>query len=1342
MQAVPDGDGSLEPATASGSWARTKRLARRSGLFIRKVGVRFGWPLLVILVGAVMRWGPSLGPASMQSHRMGGALLIAGVLGCVALGFSVVTLRVATVIAVFAVLFALSDVGESVRDRVESREYTALRSSVAVELNVTAAGNITRKEVEARLASAEDTLGIAHAEVWTATRGLWKLARDDFHEGVALLDGARVSEHCAGLAVDIARLEVEVVKLDQELVEAEAALSLELGAQAVAPDAVDVAGDTSTGSARGVETASAEELSAGQDSAGQPQASAQCLTHAVHNPVQSALHPHRDLRPSDGGSGGGSTATSAEDLTGRDAVGQGEEGEAAERDPQSADQEAANAPVALVVRREVDEATDTATVVDGIRSRIRWSFDQILRTAQNAEELAQARERAEWTRQRASEAREAAALARSEAHRAEGMRAGGAMSPEDARERADRAAAQADRAEAQAQRARQRLLDAEEAAKAASPALSTRSDSDNGDPNGGKVAGTATNTAASAATNTGTNTADPRSGSGDEAAVVGAQPGEANYLNALPAYPGARAGCVEPGDAEIDSFGFAAMRERADECVVGCVVAVDPALAPETPQGECLPRMAKRIVLLAHQSQLERFTQQGVATDQQSDLLKRLDEVEAQLAALDEPVPVHHLIRDGSDEIFGSAVAAVIDPDTAARIGPWAWVIVAVILILAYRMLEILNDGREPGPVAVQGFGNSIGGSEDPAGSPKSLDAQATELVRTYLGLAQLQEPSPVPGGNAVRGITDYTDSKGSEYAIVSILLRLFQGTAFPKRGVEIEVQGSELEPKPGNPKAGYRVVVSAKEARTSRLLFVQPYESESLETAAMQASHSAAERLLNRGWTTPDWLRWNSRDGSGLLAYQKVAIADADPSQRLPSDKRKRYLEAAVASSPDTGAAQVMLANELSMHRELSRSAFYLLLTRGRHPHFLTGRYRLGTTLSSITADMDRCWYGTRFDRGTEHLICEAILASTPFSGDREGYVLSMVNKREAAWRAARANGLYETNQLDVIDALINLHRTDPSWRRKFCELCGPLDLTELRERVLVHQGRCREWNSLVASLRAAGVAPGESGLMGWGLDPELTNEVRRVLLVAAIIEFGEVERYSGLGHALAHMTLQKERSYWLRILRSPALRSSIRAGARSARILAERRWLAIKYFDALTASNTDPIEIGSIGIERAQRVNPKKVNTVKRLARSANAAQGPGEFLSLMKALDHENLRAVEVAPDDAIPRYNRACYLVEVEVFHQRNSLVATETDMVGSANSWRALSAVHPDPEALRDAAEDLRRARLSRGGQNLSLEWMEADVDLAPLMASEAWKNARDYIRKIDSSLANLGSGPG
>jgi hypothetical protein len=823
----------------------------------------------------------------------------------------------------------------------------------------------------------------------------------------------------------------------------------------------------------------------------------------------------------------------------------------------------------------------------------------------------------------------------------------------------------------------------------------------------------------------------------------------------LPAYPDDPAACVEPGDAEVDSFGFEAMRARADECVVGCATAVAPSGKTEGEEGACLPRMAKRIVLLAHQSQLERFTQQGTAADQQEELLGRLDQVESQLAALDNPVPIHHLIRDGSDEIFGSAVAGVIDPDTAARIGPWAWVIVAVLLVLAYRMLEILNDKREPGPVMVLATGSAAasesGTTGDPDAGAKGLDTRATELVRTYLGLAQLQEPSPVPGGNVVRGIAEYTDSKGSDYALVSLVLRFFQGTAFPRRGVEIEVHGSQLEapslpdspqgegidaPDVGEPPdPGYRVVVSAKGARTQRLLFVQPFEADSLDKAALQASHFAAERLLNRGWTTPDWLRWDSRDGSGLMAYQKVAITDADPNLRLSSNKRKRYLEAAVASSPDTGAAQVMLANELSMHRELSRSSFYLLMARHRHPHFLTGRYRLATTLSCITADMDRCWYGTRFDRDTERLICEAIAASSPRSDSENCDVPRMLEEREKAWRESRCTGLYETNQLDVMDALIHLHGHDAAWRKKFCELCGPVDLNALRERVLAHQKRCRAWNEGIGLVHAGVGRQTEPDFVGAALDPALTNEVRKVLLVASIIEFHEVERCSRFLYAICAGVLQKERSYWMRFVLTPTLRSTTRAASRSARVIAERRWLALSYFNALEPDQPAPVDFA--GQPAAGR---KKLKTLKRLASSARGADAAG-LLGLMKELDLENQRAVQGAPDDAIPRYNRACHRVESEVFDCRNSIAEVSPNPLGegSMSDWLALRAVYPDPEKLQPAAEDLRRARLSRGGQNLSLEWMEADTDLAPLMVSEAWANARTYIQQIDRSLADLGS---
>lgn len=452
-------------------------------------------------------------------------------------------------------------------------------------------------------------------------------------------------------------------------------------------------------------------------------------------------------------------------------------------------------------------------------------------------------------------------------------------------------------------------------------------------------------------------------------------------LEAPPEGPAA----VELPDCSIDqslsSLGFDQVRERAESCVAGC--------PPST--GVCEPQEAKRTLLSWFQARLVSFTENEDVGEAQDALLARLDEIQVELDAVDEPLAIHQLAMLGADQLLGDLVQALVLPDERpARLGGWGWLVLLLASVIGYRFLEIANDRRSPSPVSV------VAG--DCSDDVKDQTIAAAALVRSHLGAASLREPSPLPGGEAVTSVAKHAESPGFENELIRYVVSLLQNTAFPRRGIELSVTAQPIHgdlvafPPPSSadraarrgkaagqpvPTAGeaspapaerpppeeYRVMIRASTTHRKGIAFSHPFEGETLQDATNKAAYFAAERLLDAGWTTPSWLVWSSQDGTALRAYQEVMIEKSNPQASsetkvgVPRAEDKQQLAAAVAASPGTGAALVALSNEEMLGRHLTSACYHLLLARSRHKRFLTVRYRLGVTLSMMAGQIEEHW-------------------------------------------------------------------------------------------------------------------------------------------------------------------------------------------------------------------------------------------------------------------------------------------------------------------------------------------------------------------------------------------------
>ncbi|MEL7157601.1 MAG: hypothetical protein AAFN30_13495 [Actinomycetota bacterium] len=366
----------------------------------------------------------------------------------------------------------------------------------------------------------------------------------------------------------------------------------------------------------------------------------------------------------------------------------------------------------------------------------------------------------------------------------------------------------------------------------------------------------------------------------------------------------------------------------------------------------------------------------------QQQLADRVAEVDAELAARQEAVAVHRLVIDGADSLVGESIAFTVNDDVAARLGGWGWVVLAVGLVIAYRRLEIINGHREAGPIRV------LAAAPNYLQERAKADMQrASAVIANTLGQAELREPSSLPGGETTRHVAELLQAEGMPGGQAAQAIATFlQNTVFPAKGVVVEVSVERVE---GVGQPQHRVTVRVNEARNGRLLYSQPFLAADLDEAAEQAAAFVAVRTLADSRTTPPWATWPDDDGTGLRAYQEVALDERTRETRLTAPQRRDNLRRAVAACPYAGLARVglgqhiqlvgPLAGDLSVDdleepsyerakhdigRALVTGSPHLIWATEIYPNFLIARYRLAATLSMLSEDVQHLWL---YDQATE---------------------------------------------------------------------------------------------------------------------------------------------------------------------------------------------------------------------------------------------------------------------------------------------------------------------------------------------------------------------------------------
>ena len=210
-------------------------------------------------------------------------------------------------------------------------------------------------------------------------------------------------------------------------------------------------------------------------------------------------------------------------------------------------------------------------------------------------------------------------------------------------------------------------------------------------------------------------------------------------------------------------------------------------------------------------------------------------------------------------------------------------------------------------------------------------------------------EPSTVPtAANAEQLASVIANDDVPNGKWIGALINLFQRIAFPPGGVVVTPSYEEG--------AGtYAISVTLKSARRGQLIVSQQFTGADLDHAIAQASAYVAQRTLAVASVVPPWAEWPVENGTSLERYREARERERRADPDWPG--RQRLLEAAIAANPASGLLRVELGNGEALAGDPVASVFELATAVAMFPRFLKARYRLGVTLSMLSAQIPTHW-------------------------------------------------------------------------------------------------------------------------------------------------------------------------------------------------------------------------------------------------------------------------------------------------------------------------------------------------------------------------------------------------
>ena len=321
----------------------------------------------------------------------------------------------------------------------------------------------------------------------------------------------------------------------------------------------------------------------------------------------------------------------------------------------------------------------------------------------------------------------------------------------------------------------------------------------------------------------------------------------------------------------------------------------------------------------------------------------RLGEAETRLQSeRNEKNGLRELFIDGADHAAAELLPGESDD---IKLGPFGWLAIAFVAVMAYRRAEIANNRRTSAPIVIE---EPLGPSQLKSEDNKHLQA----VMEAELSRSGIDEPAALPGSDLVAEVVELIQQDSFQGSgSVAAALQVLKNIGFPTGGITVRPVIDEVD-------GWTTVTVWVQTTRTGTPIYTESFTDRSPVSAAKLAASYVARAALNYGRNVPRWAQWHSEDGTGFRLFQEATAASrSEPT--LDVEAVKSSLMTALAASPATSQLRVELGHLEDLAERPANSLRFHLEARVEHPRLLIAGYRVATSASMLSAQLDRHWFG-----------------------------------------------------------------------------------------------------------------------------------------------------------------------------------------------------------------------------------------------------------------------------------------------------------------------------------------------------------------------------------------------
>jgi hypothetical protein len=310
----------------------------------------------------------------------------------------------------------------------------------------------------------------------------------------------------------------------------------------------------------------------------------------------------------------------------------------------------------------------------------------------------------------------------------------------------------------------------------------------------------------------------------------------------------------------------------------------------------------------------------------------------------------------GADELSAALFRVLRLGHQVPGPGRAGWLVIAVALVIGYRMLEAwalhwqapvldtskLGDGQPDIKLdAVTGVPG--GGVTD-----GRRHAQLAAELRFRLAAMEVRAPPILPGGSRSNGLASIAEASGvTGSGLAGAIIRFF-GMLWPSpRRFQLRLW---VEATPAG--AGPRVTVDLEDPRTGGTIMTKTVAASSPAEAASMVAGYVARQVFAADPATPPWCVGSpdGRDLGALLLARQERVDVESPDDVERSRRRQiQILQKATEIRRCAGVVSYELAQLHSLGRDHLAALRLHAANREQYPRFNRGRYRLGMSLEMI---------------------------------------------------------------------------------------------------------------------------------------------------------------------------------------------------------------------------------------------------------------------------------------------------------------------------------------------------------------------------------------------------------